>query len=109
MKNIKNELQRIILGDEPAGQASQLKKVQRFLRSNAETSFVAEKQQQFKSKEAAALLAFAERENITYTPPILESDFIAEGAEQKVYRLYGSHVVKTNAGAFLRILVRLLQ
>jgi hypothetical protein len=45
MKSIKDELQHIILGDEPAGQAGQLKKVQCFLRSNAETSFTIEKQQ----------------------------------------------------------------
>jgi len=45
MKNIKDELQHIILGHEPAGQASQLKKNQRFLRSNAETGFTIEKQQ----------------------------------------------------------------
>lgn len=35
MKNIKNELQNIICGDEPFGKASQLKKVQNFLRRNA--------------------------------------------------------------------------
>ncbi|MDB5023695.1 MAG: hypothetical protein JWP78_1450 [Mucilaginibacter sp.] len=32
MKNIKDELQHIILGHEPADQASQLKKTQRFLK-----------------------------------------------------------------------------
>ncbi|WP_426668688.1 hypothetical protein ACPPVU_20950 [Mucilaginibacter sp. McL0603] len=100
MKNIKDELQHIILGHEPAGQASQLKKIQRFLRPDAETSFASEKQQRIKSEETAALLGFAEQENIIYTPAIWESDFISEGAEQKVYRLDGSHVVKTNAGVF---------
>jgi len=49
------ELQHIIPGDEPAGQASQLKKVQRFLKSNEGTSFVIEKQQRSKSKEAVDL------------------------------------------------------
>jgi len=44
MKNIKDELQHIILGHEPTGQANQLKKTQRFLRSNAETSFATKKQ-----------------------------------------------------------------
>jgi hypothetical protein len=61
MKNIKDELQHIILGHEPAGQASQLKKIQRFLRSDAETSFASEKQQRFKSEETAALLTVAEQ------------------------------------------------
>lgn len=100
MKNIKDELQHIILGHEQAGQASQLEKTQHFLRSNAETSLATEKQQRFKSEETATLIAFAEQEGIIYTPEIRESDFISEGAEQKVYRFDGSHIIKTNAGAF---------
>jgi hypothetical protein len=100
MKNIKDELQNIILGDEPAGQANKLKKAQCFLRSDATAGFAAKKQQYVKSKETAKLLTFAERENLFYTPLILQSDFISEGAEQKVYRLNGTHVIKTNAGIF---------
>ena len=100
MKKIKDELQHIILGHEPTGQASQLKKIQRFLRSNAETSFATEKHKQLKSEETATLIAFAQQENMIYAPIIRESDFISEGAEQKVYRLNGSHIIKTNAGAF---------
>lgn len=100
MKNIKDELQHIILGHEPIGQAGKLQKIQRFLRSNAETSFSTEKQQRFKSEEAPALIAFAEQEDVFYAPVIEEDNFISEGAEQKVYRLNGFHVIKTNAGAF---------
>jgi len=98
MKTIKDELQHIILGDEPTGQTSKLKKVQRFLRSNEETSLAIKKQQRLKSKEAASLLAFGVQEDIIYNPEIRESDFISEGAEQKVYRLDGTYVIKTNAG-----------
>jgi hypothetical protein len=100
MKNIKDELQNIILGDEPAGQANKLKKVQCFLRSDAATGLTAKKQQRVKSEETASLLAFAELQNLFYTPTILQSDFISEGAEQKVYRLNGVHVIKTNGGIF---------
>lgn len=100
MNKIKNELQRIIFGNGQDGQANQLQKVQRFLNTNAETSFTAEKQQQFKSEETAKLLAFAEKEKLFYTPTIRQADFISEGAEQKVYRLNGTHVFKTNAGVF---------
>ncbi len=99
-ENIKDELQHIILGHEPAGQASKLQKAQRFLRSNAETGFATKKQQRFKSEETTAILAFAEQEDIIYAPGIPEANFISEGAEQKVYRLDGSHVIKTNAGVF---------
>ena len=100
MKNIKDELQHIILGDESAGEASQLKKVQSFLRGNAQTSFTTQKHQRLKSEEAAVLLAFAIQENIIYIADIPEADFISEGAEQKVYRLDGTHVIKTNASVF---------
>ncbi|SEO99293.1 hypothetical protein [Mucilaginibacter sp. OK283] len=100
MKPIKDELQNIILGDEPAGQASKLKKVQSFLRSNASTSLTAKEQQRIKSKETAALLIFGEREDLFYLPAIQQGDFISEGAEQKVYRLNGTHVIKTNGGIF---------
>lgn len=100
MNKIKYELQRIIFGNGQDGQTDQLQKVQRFLNSNAETSFTTEKQQQFQSEETAKLLAFAENENLFYKPAIRQADFISEGAEQKVYRLNGTHVVKTNAGVF---------
>lgn len=83
MNKIKDELQRIIFGNGPNGQTSQLKKVQRFLNANAETSLAAKKQQQFKGEETAKLLAFAKQEGLLYTPAIHATDFIIEGAEQK--------------------------
>jgi hypothetical protein len=100
MKNIKNELQNIIRGVESTGQTSKLKKTQSFLRANAGTSFSAKKQQWIKSEETTALIAFAEQENIFYGSAIFEELFVGEGAEQKVYRIDGAHVIKTNAGVF---------
>jgi hypothetical protein len=70
MNKIKDELQRILFGNGPDGQGSQLKKVQRFLNTNAEASIAAQKQQPFKSEEAAKLLVFAEKESLFYTPEI---------------------------------------
>lgn len=100
MKNIKDELQNIIRGVEPIGQTSQLKKTQSFLRTNARTSFSAKKQQWIKSEETTALIAFAKQENVFYQSPILEGNYIGEGAEQRVYRIDGAHVIKTNMGIF---------
>jgi len=100
MKNIKDELQHIILGDEPPRQGGALKKTQTFLRGYAETSRDTQKQQYVKSKEAEAILAFAKKEKLFYEEDIRESDFISEGAEQKVYRLNEFQVIKTNAGIF---------
>lgn len=100
MKNIKDELQNIILGDEQIGSDSQLKKVQNFLKGYAETSISTKEQQCFKDEETAAFITFAKAENLFYIYPISTSDFISEGAEQKVYRFDDTHVLKTNQGAF---------
>jgi len=100
MKNIKDELQHIILGDEQAGRTSQLKKVQTFLGRHAETSSPAQNQKRFKSEETAELLNFARQEKLFYEQAISEKDFISSGAEQRVYRLDETYVIKTNASIF---------
>jgi len=100
MQDIKNELQYIILGDGPAGEPGILKKIQTFSRSNARPGFPFEKQQHLKGEEETTLLAFAQKEKLFYEPAINESDFISEGAEQRVYRLDDIHVIKTNSGIF---------
>ncbi|WCT12505.1 hypothetical protein [Mucilaginibacter jinjuensis] len=100
MKTIKDELQDIILGDERIGSNSQLKKAQNFLRGYAETSISTEKQQHFKNEETTALITFATSESLFYSHLIAESDFISEGAEQRVYRFDDAHVLKTNQSMF---------
>ena len=100
MKNIKDELQNIILGDEQTGPSDQLKKAQSFLRGYAEASISIEKQQHFKDEETTSLITFAQEENLFYDYAILISDFISEGAEQKVYRFDDRHVLKTNHRIF---------
>lgn len=100
MKSIKDELQYIILGDEPIGQGSALKKTQTFLRGYAQASLIAEERQYLKSEETEAILKFAEINNLFYQDVISENDFISEGAEQRVYRLNESQVIKTNACVF---------
>ena len=86
MENIKDELQHIILGHEPAGQASQLKKIQRFLRTDAETSRSTEKQQRLKSEETATILAFANQEGFIYTPVIRFYHHPAQGCLRQTLR-----------------------
>lgn len=81
MKDIKNELQNIICTNESFGTESQLKKVQNFLRRNAEAGGGAQKQQYFKSEEAATLIAFARAETLFYINDIPENEFIGAGAE----------------------------
>jgi len=100
MKNIKDELQHIIFGDEQAGRTSQLKKVQTFLRRHAETSGATQNQKRFKSEETAELINFARQEKLFYEQTISEKDFISAGAEQRVYRLDETYVIKTNGSIF---------
>jgi hypothetical protein len=100
MKNVKDELQNIILGDEQTGPGGQLKQTQGFLRRYAETSVSSEKKQRFKDEETAALIVFATENNLFYNHPILSKNFISEGAEQKVYKFDDAHVLKTNQSIF---------
>ncbi len=100
MRNIKDELRHIILGDEPAGQADQIKKIQIFLRRNAGTGRLSQKQQRLKSEEAAELLKFAHQNGLLYDQEISENNFIAAGAEQRVYRFDDAYVIKTNGAIF---------
>lgn len=100
MENVKDELRNIILRDEPFGEGNSLKKTQAFLRRHAKTGVCTQKHQYLKSEETKAIIAFAEAQNLFYQEEILESNFISEGAEQRVYRLDESTVIKTNAGIF---------
>lgn len=100
MENIKNELRNIICTDEPFGKKSQLKKIQNFLRRNAETNPGIKKQQHFKSKEATALIAFAKTEDLFFINEIPEENFIAAGAEQRVFSYDEFTVIKTNDSIF---------
>ena len=109
MKNIKDELQHIILGDEQAGRASQLKKVQTFLRRHAETSSATQNQKRFKSEETAELINFARHEKLFYEQTI---------SEKKLYQFRGRTArlsfgrdvrYKNKRQYILRILARLFQ
>ncbi len=100
MKNKKDELQNIIIGNGQVSYGNKLKKVQNFLRENASASVRAEKQKYLKSEEEDKLRAFIQEENLYYDEQILEDDFITEGAEQRVYRLDDFSVIKLNDSIF---------
>lgn len=102
MEHVKNELQHIILGNEPPGSKSKLQKAQAFLRRNAEAGFYDQEQQYLKSEEAAQLTAFAQTEDLIYQPEINETFFISAGAEQRVYRYDDYYILKTNDSIFYK-------
>lgn len=64
MKQIKDELQTIIIGNGQNGFTSQLKKVHNFLRGNEKTGSKLEEQKYLKSEEEQLLIGFAQRENL---------------------------------------------
>lgn len=103
MKNIKYELQDIIIGNGQDGQNSQLKKIQNFLRGNARAGSKPEEQKHLKSKEKSLLIDFALTENLIFSGDTSEDLFISEGAEQKVYRFDDHSVIKLNGGVFTNI------
>jgi hypothetical protein len=100
MKNIKDELQNIILGDGPIGSSSKLKQVQNFLRGNARPSEGIEKQEYFKGEEEKCLIDFATQHSLFYSDEIDERMFISEGAEQRVYKFDDLNVIKLNSSIF---------
>lgn len=100
MKNLKDELQHIIIADGQVGHTSQLKKTQDFLRRNAETGFGIKKHKYLKSEEEISLIAFAHKEGLFYQGEVYEEDYISAGAEQKVYRYDDFRVIKLNDSIF---------
>lgn len=66
MKDIKNELQNIILRDGPIGSSSKLNRVQHFLKENATPSQEIEKQKYFKGEEEKCLIDFATQHSLCY-------------------------------------------
>lgn len=100
MKLYKHELQNIISRDGPESGSGKLKKTQNFLRRNAPAGIGTQKQERFKSEEEAKLIAFAREEDLFYLQIISEDDFIAAGAEQRVYRYDDFSVIKLNDSIF---------
>ena len=100
MNQVKDELQNIIIGDGQVGQISQLKKIQNFLRGNANAGSKPEKQKRIKSEETALLIDYALKENLIFHGNTSEDLFISEGAEQKVYRFDDHSIIKLNGSVF---------
>lgn len=100
MKNIKNELQNIITGDGQDGNQKLVKTVQSILRTNAKSGKFSSYKKPLKSEEEIFLRQIIESENLYYNQDISEENYIAEGSEQKVYRLDDEYVIKLNDAIF---------
>lgn len=100
MKNIKNELQNIITGNGQIGDKNLIKTIQDVLRRNEESIQISSQNKLVKSEEEIVLKNIIEAEDLTYKEEISESNYISEGAEQKVYRLDDKYVIKLNDTIF---------
>ena len=100
MKNIKNELQNIITGNGQIGDKNLIKTIQDVLRRNEKSIQISSQNKLVKSEEEIFLKNIIEAEDLTYKEEISESNYISEGAEQKVYRLDHKYIIKLNDTIF---------
>lgn len=100
MKNIKNELQNIITGNGQIGDKNLIKTIQDVLRRNEKSIQISSQNKLVKSEEEIFLKHIIEAEDLTYKEEISESNYISEGAEQKVYRLDHKYIIKLNDTIF---------
>lgn len=94
-KQIKYELQNLISGKSGASYDALIQTVASHLRSGKRTSPMAEEKHQNKAQETEGLIDFAKKNNLILEH-IPEENFIASGAEQRVYITGEKHVIKLN-------------
>ncbi len=95
IKQIKYELQNLISGKSGASYDALIQTVARYLRSGKRASPMAEEKHQNKAQETEKLIDFAKSNNLILED-IPEENFIAKGAEQKVYITGAKYVIKLN-------------
>lgn len=95
IKQIKYELQNLISGKSSASYDALIQTVASYLRSGKRTSPMAEEKHQNKAQETKELIAFAKSNNLILDQ-IPEENFIASGAEQRVYITGEKYVIKLN-------------
>ena len=92
---MKNELHHVISGKKPVRHGAIIQTIARYLEDSAQASGSAEDEKHVKSEETTRLTQYATR-NQLWVEDIDFSQYISEGAEQKVYLENGSHVIKLN-------------
>ena len=92
---IKHELQNILSGKSGFSHDAVIQAIANHLRTTQRASPMAKEKHQNKSKETASLIAFAQQHQLFYNE-IDERNYVAEGAEQKVFIKDNLYVVKLN-------------
>lgn len=95
IKQIKHELQNILSGKSSHSYDAIIQAVTNYLRTSQKTSPLAEEKHKNKSEETKKLVDFAKKNNLFYNT-IDKSQYVSEGAEQKVYIKNHQYVLKLN-------------
>lgn len=93
-RNLKNELQNIISGKSQARDGRNIQAIAHYLEESAFTSKEVKGSKQFKEQEAKGLSAYADLFNLWVAVDL--SQYVSEGAEQKVYLKDSVSVLKLN-------------
>lgn len=94
INQIKYELQNLISGKSSSSYDALIQTTARYLRSGKKTGPMAEEKHQNKTQETEKLIEFAKLNNLLIS--INLSNFVSEGAEQKVYIKGEKSVIKLN-------------
>src|SRR5690606_20984555 len=93
--NIKHELQNLISGKSGNSDDALIHTIASYLSSGQRTGPMAQEKHQNKSQETTKLIDFASKKNL-FIADLKEENYIAEGAEQKVYIKGDQYVLKLN-------------
>lgn len=95
IKSIKNELQNILSGKSGYSYDAVIQTTTNYLRTSQRASSMVETKHENRAEETAKLIEFAAKNDLFYND-IDESQYISEGAEQKVYIKEDKYVIKLN-------------
>ncbi len=95
----KNELRNIISGKNEVRNGTTIQAISCYLKRRSGTSKVAKNEKHFKKQETTLLKEFVTKNNL-WVANIDTSNYISEGAEQKVYLKDTEYVLKLNDGIF---------
>ena len=93
--SLKNELRNILSGKITNGDGSSIQSIARYLRDGIGAGRENKEEKLFKKQEEASLIQFIELQKL-WIKYIDFSQYVSEGAEQKVYLKDSKHVLKLN-------------
>lgn len=96
---LKNELRNIISGKNEVRGGIVIQAITNYLRGSSQASRVAKNEKHFKKKETTRLKTYVTNNNL-WLINVDKSNYVSEGAEQKVYLKDNQHVIKLNDGIF---------